>query len=138
MLLDALERIAFAAVAVTTAALDEGPQRDLTFLGWRALVVLGEAGHPVRISDLGIRLGLSRPSVSKLVRRLERHGLVDRSADAADGRVLLVTLSPRGSEVRAAVVARRRDLLATAMRDPLPPSLAAGREALATRLEPWI
>ena len=138
MALDALERIAFAMVAVTSAAIGDTAGHELTFLAWRTLVVLGSAERPLRMSDLAEQLGISRPSASKLVRRLERRGLLELGSDESDGRVLLVGLSCRGAELRASVVARRREILATALADPLPSTLAEGLTALADRLDPWI
>jgi DNA-binding MarR family transcriptional regulator len=138
MALDALERIAFATVAVTSAAIGDTAGHELTFLAWRTLVVLGSAGRPLRMSDLAERLGISRPSASKLVRRLERRGLLELGSDESDGRVLLVGLSGHGAELRASVVARRREILATALADPLPGTLGEGLAALAERLEPWV
>ncbi len=135
--LDALERIAFGTVAVTATSLDDIGGHELTFLGWRALVVLGAAGEPLRATDLGARLGTSRSSTSKLLRRLDRRGLVELASDPGDGRVVLVGLSGRGVELRRAVLARRRELLAEALAEPLPASLPDGLAAIADRLTRW-
>lgn len=137
MALDSLERITFAAVAVTSDALLDAAGHELTFLAWRTLVVLGSVDRPLRMSDLAERLGISRPSASKLIRRLQRRGLVELGSDEADGRVLLVGLSTRGADLRASVVARRRELLAAAIAGPLPDTLAEDLAALADRLAPW-
>jgi DNA-binding MarR family transcriptional regulator len=135
--LDALERIAFSTVAMTSTAVVDAAGHELTFLAWRALVVLGGTAAPMRMSDVADRLSLSRPSTSKLIRRLERRGLVTLAADPTDGRVLLVSLSDRGTEMRAAVVARRREILSEATIDPLPQTLTEGLAAIAARLDRW-
>lgn len=137
MTLDALERSAFAAVAITANALADVAGTELTFLGWRTLVVLGEAPEPLRLSDLAERLRLSRPSASKLVRRLERRGLVELGPNPSDGRGLLVRLAVEGERIRAAVVGRRRAILGEALGEPLPESFADGLAVLATRLDRW-
>ncbi len=137
MALDDLERIAFGAVAVTSVALAEVAGPELTFLAWRALVVLGSADEPLRATELGERLGTSKPSTSKLIRRLERRGLVDLASDPMDGRVVRVGLSEHGADLRAAVVARRRAILAETVADPLPVTFAEGLAALADRLDRW-
>lgn len=114
MLIDVLEQLAFALVALTTTALSEGaPGADLTFPQWRVLVVLGagDGGRVLRLSVLADAISASRPSTSRLVRRLERRGLVEAMPDPDDGRGLLVRLSDRGLAVRAAVVSRRRELI---------------------------
>jgi DNA-binding MarR family transcriptional regulator len=135
--LDALERIAFSTVAMTAAAVGDAAGHELTFLAWRALVVLGGSDAPLRMSELAERLGLSRPSSSKLIHRLERRGLVTLAADPDDGRVLLVGLSEHGLALRAAVVARRREILSEALAEPLSRSLPEGLTAIAARLDRW-
>ncbi len=137
MSLDDLERIAFGTVAVTSVALAATAGPELTFLAWRTLVVLGSGGEPLRATELGERLGTSKPSTSKLIRRLARRGLVDLASDPTDGRVVRVGLTPRGRELRAAVVARRRAILAEALAEPRPSTFEEGLAALAARLDRW-
>ena len=137
MTLDDLERIAFGTVALTSVALAEAAGSELTFLAWRTLVVLGSAAEPLRATELGERLGTSRPSTSKLIRRLERRGLVALAADPTDGRAVRVGLTTRGAELRAAVVAHRRRILAEALATPLPSTFPEGLAGLADRLDRW-
>ncbi len=57
------------------------------------------------IGELGERRNLSPSGVSRSVDRLEKAGLVERSANPADGRSLLVGLTPEGlARLRAAQV----------------------------------
>jgi DNA-binding MarR family transcriptional regulator len=57
------------------------------------------------IGDLGERRNLSPSGVSRSVDRLAKIGLVERSANPADGRSLLVGLTPQGlTRLRAAQV----------------------------------
>ena len=137
MLLDALERIALSMVAITTLALQEVAGPELTFLGWRVLVVAGPNDAPVRSGDLALALRLSRPSASKLIRRLRARGLVELTADPIDGRGVLVILTTEGRRVRAAVLDRRRQILAQALAGPFPEQFEPALEALADRLERW-
>jgi DNA-binding MarR family transcriptional regulator len=51
---------------------------------------------PQRVSDLATLEGVAQPSMTALVARLERQGLVRRSADPKDGRAVVVRLSPAG------------------------------------------
>jgi DNA-binding MarR family transcriptional regulator len=108
--LDQLERIAVASVAITARALVETAGSELTFLGWRTLVVVGSSTEQPRLSDLADRLGTSRPSTSKLVRRLARRGLVEAVGDAKDRRGVRVGLTAAGLRLHHAVVDRRRRL----------------------------
>jgi DNA-binding MarR family transcriptional regulator len=49
----------------------------------------------LRIGELARRAGLSKQTLTELVRRLERDGLVGRRADPADGRASLIFLTTR-------------------------------------------
>ncbi len=138
MSLDALDRTAYAAVAITSSALADVVGTELTFLGWRTLVILGESTGPVRLSDLAERLRLSLPSASKLVRRLERRGFVTLGPNPDDRRGLLISLAAEGARVRTAVTQRRRQLLADALADPVPEAFRDGLAVVASRLERWI
>ena len=59
------------------------------------LAVRGHVGAPT-IGDVADHLLLRHHSVVELVRRAERAGLLERSADAADHRVVRLTLSAEG------------------------------------------
>ena len=67
----------------------------------RVLARLGE----VPVSRYGAELGLARSTITNLVDRLERSGLVARVASPGDRRVTLVRLTPAG---RDAMEARAR------------------------------
>jgi DNA-binding MarR family transcriptional regulator len=106
-----LERIALGSVAVTATSLLEAGSGELTFVQWRALVVIG--GVPgIRISPLGDRLGASQSASSRLVARLARRGLITTQPDPADRRATQLWLSDAGHEVHAEVLAARRRHLA--------------------------
>ncbi len=104
----------------------QGPAWELPlllFAGFRSLIdrlhdELAEQGHPevrpaygfamqaigqdgVTASELGKRLGVSKQAAGKTVERLTRLGYVERLPDAADGRRMLVTLTPRGIDALA-------------------------------------
>jgi DNA-binding MarR family transcriptional regulator len=61
------------------------------------LATLRDAG-PQRITALADAEAVAQPSMTTLVGRLERDGLVERSADPADARAVLVTATARGRE----------------------------------------
>ncbi|HZN21896.1 MAG TPA: MarR family transcriptional regulator [Gaiellaceae bacterium] len=54
----------------------------------------------LRMGELARRSGLSKQAMTTLVRMVEEAGLVTRERDAADGRAIRVSLSPRGEELR--------------------------------------
>ncbi len=55
--------------------------------------------QPYGMSELGSILGLAKSSLTGLVDRTERHGLVRREPDERDLRAVRVALTPRGSKL---------------------------------------
>jgi DNA-binding MarR family transcriptional regulator len=55
--------------------------------------------QPYGMGELGAMLGLAKSSLTGLVDRTERHGLVERRPDPADTRAVRVGLTRRGSGV---------------------------------------
>lgn len=53
----------------------------------------------VRMSELSQRIGRDRSTVTALVRKLVNLGFVETSRDEADGRAIVVSLTPRGREL---------------------------------------
>jgi len=60
---------------------------------------------PLRLTTLAAKEGISQPSMTQLITRLERQGFVARIADPEDGRVTLVGITQLGED---AVAVRRR------------------------------
>jgi DNA-binding MarR family transcriptional regulator len=56
-----------------------------------------------RISDLAAFDHCSQPTMTTQVRRLEDAGLVSRVTDPADARAVLISITPKGSDVLARV-----------------------------------
>ena len=82
-----------------------------------ALVTIERHG-PLTPSELADRERVQRPTVTRVLARLEEAGLVDRAADPADRRSSLVTISPAGSALlreargrKDAYLARRLEAL---------------------------
>ena len=69
---------------------------DLDGAAYGLLALLEDAG-PLRASDLVVRLGLDKSTVSRQISTLVELGLVDRTADPADGRAQVLTPSAEGS-----------------------------------------
>lgn len=134
MIADSLDRIAYSIVAITARAVQAVAGPELTFLGWRVLVVVDEMEAPARLGAVAARLGLSAPSASKLVRRLQRRGLVTLARDTADRRGLVIALTPEGRQIRTAVMRRRREVLEGATEPALPDDVDGAFHELARRL----
>lgn len=73
--------------------------RSLTPTDVWIVEVLGERG-PMRLTALAAWQGVDKSTVTPQVRRLERAGLVVRTADPQDGRAVLLSLSDEGLAVR--------------------------------------
>src|SRR5690348_9275886 len=74
--------------------------RDISFTTASTLGRLARGG-PARLTALATDEGVSQPSMTQLVQRLERQGLVRRTSDPADRRVVLVAVTDAGRELLA-------------------------------------
>jgi DNA-binding MarR family transcriptional regulator len=86
-----------------TAYIDAGVEVRLAEFGltrsaWDVLASLRRQGPPYRLSPTALYVGLMRSSgaMTHRLRGLERAGLVQRTADPADARAMLVQLTPEG------------------------------------------
>ena len=94
----------------------------------RLLFEIGHEGAEVR--QLRTRLGLDSGYVSRMLRDLEREGLVEVGTSPGDGRVRVVRLTGAGGR-EVDELDRRSDAFAAAMLEPLTP---AQRERLVTAM----
>jgi DNA-binding MarR family transcriptional regulator len=118
--------------ALVTGAVRRIP-RDLSLTSLSTLATLDRTG-PRRITDLAVVEAVAQPSMTVLVRGLERDGLVERRGDPSDGRVALVALTEAGSRFirarRSAGAASFVDLI-----DKLPADESAALAAAIPALE---
>ena len=121
-LVETLERLVVGAVGITAVALAEcAPAADLTLPQWRALLVVAR-GDGVRIGEVGSRVGMGLPSASRIVRRLERRGLVTTARDESDRRGTLVHPTAAGLHAWEQLVQYRRRMISQLL-DALPEQL---------------
>ena len=71
---------------------------------------LVDAGHAIPLSELAARVNCVRSNVTQMVDRLEADGLVRRTLDPADRRVVLADLTDEGRRRHAAGAERIRVL----------------------------
>jgi MarR family transcriptional regulator, organic hydroperoxide resistance regulator len=72
----------------------------LTYPQYLVLLTLWEAdGLPLKA--IGDRLGLDSGTLTPLLKRMDEAGLVTRSRDAADERIVRVRLAPKGRRIEA-------------------------------------
>jgi DNA-binding MarR family transcriptional regulator len=80
---------------------------------------------PARLTALAAMEGVSQPSMTQLIQRLERQGLVTRLADPDDGRVALVDITEAGQALIDERTQVRRERLAVLMATLSPEEQAA-------------
>ena len=106
-------------------------RHDLSRTAASVLAALRDGG-PQRITALAAAEAVAQPTMTTLVGRLERDGLVTRGSDPADARAVLVSLTPEGlmrlkriREARAAAIENRLDQLDPDEREALAAALPA-------------
>lgn len=81
------------------------------------------SGGPRRITELAQTEALAQPTITQLVDKLESRGLVSRTRSGEDARVVMVEVTPAGTEVfeevRAEIRAKMRAALADLPDDEL-------------------
>lgn len=82
-------------------------QDQVTVTQHRALVVLAQQG-PQSVGAMATHLGVNPSTVTRLVARLVRAGLVSRHRSRSDHREVQVSITARGRDIVDAVTARRR------------------------------
>ena len=91
-LVDALVQSAFMTMAVLTKT---GADHDLSLTQLRVLAILRD--RRVRMTALADYLGLDKSTMTGLVDRAEKRGLLQRAPSTSDGRAVDVFISPDGA-----------------------------------------
>lgn len=90
--------------------------RDMSPTDTWLLDTIAERG-PVRASDLAVWQGVDKSTIVPQIRRLEERQLVARQPDPTDRRAALLTLTPRGRQVRRRISAAGTALVEEIMQD---------------------
>src|ERR1700691_4124018 len=85
-------------------------QMQLGFSDFKILETLLNKG-PQLVSDVGRRIDLTSGSITTAVDRLERRGLLTRSAHQSDRRSRVVSLTPEGRSLIAKVFAEHQRVM---------------------------
>ncbi|AEN08090.1 MULTISPECIES: MarR family transcriptional regulator [unclassified Streptomyces] len=108
-LIDGLVRSAFQIMGVLTRI---GAEHDLSLTQLRVLGILRD--RRPRMSDLAAFLGLDKSTLSGLIDRAERRGLLARAANPDDKRVVDVLITDAGRELTGRLYEEVKDALAPA------------------------
>lgn len=72
---------------------------DLTYTQYIAMMVLWEE-REINVKELGSRLYLDSGTLTPVLKRLEQKGLITRQRDDKDERVLIVSITREGDELK--------------------------------------
>jgi DNA-binding MarR family transcriptional regulator len=123
-LLDGLVLTSFTVIALLSRAAAE---HDLSLTQLRMMAILRD--RTPTMADLAEFLGLERSSVSGLIDRAARRGLVQRTASRSDGRAVQVSLTPDGHRLAGQATGEVAGLIA-----PMTSALSAGEQKRLTQL----
>lgn len=127
-LVDALAQVAFATMAVLNKV---GADNDLSLTQLRVLAILRDRRLTMRA--LAGYLGLEKSTMTGLVDRAEKRGLLQRAPNGRDGRSVDVFLTPAGTELAEWGAAHIRRSL-TPMTSRLTPAEQRRLEELLVRM----
>jgi DNA-binding MarR family transcriptional regulator len=91
-------------------------RRSISMMHLHLLSVLDD-GSPMPMSRIAEILGVSLSSATGIVTRMEERGLVERTHDRDDRRLVLVRLTPAGRAESASLAMAGRDCIAAIIRD---------------------
>jgi DNA-binding MarR family transcriptional regulator len=127
-LLDVLAQTAYVIMAVLNKV---GAEHDLSLTQLRVLGILRD--RRLRMATLADYLGLEKPTMTGLVDRAERRGLLARAPNATDGRAVDVYITPHGAELVESIYGRVVQLMAPLV-DELTPTERRQLQALLERM----
>jgi DNA-binding MarR family transcriptional regulator len=105
-LIDALAQVAYTVMAVLNRV---GAEHDLSLTQLRVMGILRD--RRLRITSLADYLGLEKSTMTGLVDRAEKRGLLARAPSATDGRAVEVFITPAGEALVGPVYGRVVELL---------------------------
>ena len=107
---DLLDNLALTSFTVIALLSRIAAEHDMSLTQFRMMAILRD--RTPAMAELAAFLGLERSSVSGLIDRAARRGLVQRTASPSDGRAVQVSLTPEGHQLAAEVRAEVARLIA--------------------------
>ena len=127
-LVDALVQASFVTMAVLNRI---GADQDLSLTQLRVLAILQD--RRLRMNELAEYLGLDRSTMTGLVSRAEKRGLLQRAPNETDGRAVDVFLTAAGAELAANLHHQVAQALSP-VTDVLPPGDQRKLQSLLSRM----
>jgi DNA-binding MarR family transcriptional regulator len=93
---DAWEALLTAHAEIMRRLAAEDVWSEVSMREYDVLYTLSKCREPIRLGELNRRVLLSQPALSRMVDRLVERGLVQREADAGDGRSVRLSLTEEG------------------------------------------
>lgn len=75
-------------------------ENNITRVKWIALFFIGEINN-ISQKDLAQRMNANESSIARLLERMEKDDLCERTRDTADRRIIRISLTPKGEQLRA-------------------------------------
>jgi DNA-binding MarR family transcriptional regulator len=129
-LMDGLVQTSFAVMAMVNRV---GAKHDLSPTQMRVLAILSD--RQPKMAQLAHHLGLDKSSISGLIDRAEKRGLVQRDSTPEDGRAIRVSLTTAGRELAESIADQVR-LSVAELTGSLSPSERRRLSALLAVLSP--
>jgi DNA-binding MarR family transcriptional regulator len=107
---------------------------DISMREYDVMYTLSKCPGPVRLSELNRHVLLSQPALSRLVDRLAERRIVERKPDPADGRGVLLSLTPDGQALQRQVGRGHARGVARAMTAELTPGELRQLETIGLKL----
>ncbi|TWW01910.1 MarR family winged helix-turn-helix transcriptional regulator [Chitinophaga pinensis] len=95
---------------------------DLTYPQYLVMLVLWEHKQ-VSVKEIGLQLWLDSGTLTPLLKRLEQKGLVKRKRDTADERLVQISITSKGEQLRELAVR-----VPAALRKSLPMGAGEGKQ----------
>lgn len=73
------------------------------------VIVCREKENRIKVSEVAERMGVSSPAVSRMLKKLEEQGMIERVTDKEDRRSVCVTPTEQGSELAGRIKENLQD-----------------------------
>lgn len=71
---------------------------------WRVMAHLSQTDHPVSVREIHMRVDMDKSKVSRAATRLEEAGLIEKTVNAQDRRLISLSLTEKGRQMMDAII----------------------------------